>query len=104
IPNTLNPFAYITTLFNGKEFDTFSYMGNDLLNQYESGDLTEHEIVNQLFSPWEQIDQSQHPLLAQILQTASGGVATPQVGTGSGGSYDQSSWDGREHDPSRRKR
>lgn len=104
IPNTLNPFAYITTLFNGKEFDTFSYMGNDLLNQYENGDLTEHEIVNQLFTPFEQIDQSQHPLLAQILQTASGGVATTQVGTGSGGSYDQSSWDGREHDPSHRKR
>ena len=79
-------------------------MGNDLLNQYENGDLTEHEIVNQLFSPFEQIDQSQHPLLAQILQTASGGVATPQVGTGSGGSYDHSSWDGHEHNPSRRRR
>lgn len=36
-------------------------MGNDLLKQYEEGDIIEHEIVNQLFSPFEQIDQSQHP-------------------------------------------
>ena len=79
-------------------------MGNDLLKQFEDGDLTEQEIVNQLFSPWEQIDQSQHPLLASFLQAASGGIATPQVGTGSGGSTSHSSWDGREHDPSRRKR
>ena len=86
IQNTLATYSYFTFLFNGKEFDTFSYIGNDLLNQYENGDLTEYEIVNQLFTPFEQIDQSQHPLLAQILQTASGGVATPQVGTGSGGS------------------
>ena len=70
----------------------------------KNGELTEEEVVNQLFSPWEQIDQSQHPLLAQMLQTASGSVETPQVDTGSGGSYDQSSWDGHEHAPSRRKR
>ena len=104
IPNKLNPFAYITTLFNGKQFDTFTYIGNDLLKQYENGELTEEEIGIQLFSPREQTDKSQHPLLAQMLQAASGGVATPQVGTGSGGSYDQSSWDGHEHDPARRKR
>ena len=94
----------LNILFENKQNGSFAYMGNDLLKQYEDGELTEQEIVNQLFSPFEPIDQSQHPLLAQMLQTASGGVATPQVGTGSGGSYDQSSWDGREHDPSRRRR
>lgn len=104
IPNILDPYACFTTLFHGRLFDNMTYMGDDLLKQYENGDLTEEEVVNQLFSPWEQIDKSQHPLLAQMLQTAAGGVATPHVGTGSGGSYDQSSWDGRERDPSRRKR
>ena len=79
-------------------------MENDLLKQYEDGEVTEEEVVNHLFSPWKQIDQSQHPLLAQILQTASGEIPTPHVGTGSGSSTSQSSWDGREHDPSRRRR
>ena len=74
-----------------------------LIKKYENKELKD-DGINQLFSPWEQIDHSQYPLLAQILLTASGGVATPQVGTGSGGSYDQSSWDGHEHDPSRRRR
>ena len=60
--------------------------------------------IAKLFLSLEQIDQSQHPLLAQLLQTASGGIPTPNVGTGSGGSTSQSSWDGPEHDPSRRKR
>ena len=104
IPNILDPYACITTLFHGRLFDNMTYMGDNLLKQYEDGELTEEEVVNKLFSPWEQIDKSQYPLLAQMLQTASGGVATPQVGTGSGGSYDQSSWDGHEHDPSRRRR
>ena len=104
IPNILDPYACITTLFHGRLFDNMTYMGDNLLKQYEDGELTEEEVVNKLFSPWEQIDKSQYPLLAQMLQAASGGVATPQVGTGSGGSYDQSSWDGHEHDPSRRKR
>ena len=79
-----------------------TYMGDNLLKKYEDGELTE-EVVNKLFSPWEQIDKSHYLLIAKILQTASGGDATPQVGTGSGGSYDQSSWDGHDHDPSRRK-
>ena len=94
----------LNILFENKQNGSFAYMGNDLLKQFEDGDLTEQEIVNQFFSPWEQIDQSQHPLLAQLVQTASGGVATPQVGKGYGGSYDPSSWDGHEYDTSRRKR
>ena len=78
-------------------------MKNELIKKYENKELADSG-VNEIFSSLEQIDKSQYPLLAQMLQTASGGVATPQVGTGSGGSYDQSSWDGREQDPSRRKR
>lgn len=49
-------------------------------------------MVNELFEPREQVDESQHSLLAIALQTAAGGIPTPHVGTGSGGSSSDLPW------------
>ena len=57
IPNILDPYACITTFFPGRLFDNMTYMGDNLLKQYEHGELSE-EVVNKKFSPWVQIDRS----------------------------------------------
>ncbi|WP_394671684.1 hypothetical protein [Muribaculum sp.] len=38
------------------------------------------------------MDESQHSLLAIALQTAAGGIPTPHVGTGAGGSSSDLPW------------
>lgn len=76
IPNRMYPSLSITTLFHGTEFKNTSYnLSQNLLDKYDSGALTLHELVNELFEPWEQVDESQHSLLAIALQTAAGGIA-----------------------------
>ena len=59
---------------------------------------TLHELVNKLFEPREQVDESQHSLLAIALQTAGGGIPTPHVGTGSGGSSSDLPWNDNDKD------
>ncbi|MCH5236136.1 MAG: hypothetical protein J1E16_12655 [Muribaculaceae bacterium] len=51
-------------------------MKNELIKKFENKELTEGG-VNEIFSSLEQIDKSQYPLLDQMIQAASGGVATP---------------------------
>ena len=70
----------------------------NLLDKYDSGVITLHELVNELFEPWEQVDESQHSLLAVALQTATGGIPTPHVGTGSGGSSSDLPWNDNDKD------
>ena len=93
IPNRMYPSLSITTLFHGNEFKNTSYnLSQNLLDKYDSCALTLHELVNELFEPWEQVDESQHSLLAIALQTAAGGIPTPHVGTGAGGSSSDLPW------------
>lgn len=83
----------ITTLFHGNESKNTAYnLPQNLLGKYDSGAITLHELVNELFEPWEQVDESQHSLLAVAIQTAAGGIPTPHVGTGSGGSSSYLPW------------
>lgn len=99
IPNRMYPNLSITTLFHDKEFKATSYdVPLNLLGRYDSGEITLHELVNELFEPWEQVDSSQHGLLAIALQTASGGIPTTHVGTGSGGSSSDLSWNDPDKD------
>lgn len=103
IPNRMYPSLSITTLFHGNEFKNTSYnLSPNLLAKYDSGAITLHELVNELFEPWEQVDESQHTLLAIALQTAAGGIPTPHVGTGAGGSTSDLPWNDREKDTFRR--
>ena len=99
IPNRMHPNLSITTFFHGKEFKATSYdVPLNLLGRYDSGEITLHELVNELFEPWEQVDSSQHGLLSIALQTASGGIPTTHVGTGSGGSSSDLPWNNPDKD------
>ena len=99
IANRMYPSLSITTLFHGNEFKNTSYnLPQNLLDKYDSGAITLHELVNELFEPCEQVDESQHSLLAVALQTAVGGVPTPHVGTGAGGSSSDLPWNDNDKD------
>ncbi len=99
IPNRMYPSLSITTLFHGNEFKNTSYnLPQSLLDKYDSGAITLHELVNELFEPWEQVDESQHSLLTVALQTAAGGIPTPYVGTGAGGSSSDLPWNDNDKD------
>ncbi|WP_290056339.1 plasmid recombination protein [uncultured Muribaculum sp.] len=99
IPNRMYPSLSITTMFHGNEFKNTSYnLPQNLLNKYDSGAITLHELVNELFEPWKQVDESQHSLLAIALQTAAGGIPTPHVGTGAGGSSSDLPWNDNDKD------
>ncbi len=95
----MHPNMSITTLFHSNEFKNTAYnFPQNLLNKYDSGVMTLHELVNELFEPWEQVDESQHSLLAVMLQTAAGGIPTSHVGTGSGGSSSDLPWNDNDKD------
>ena len=97
IPNRMYPSLSITTLFHGNEFKNTSYnLSQNILEKYDSGAMTLHELVNELFEPWEQVDESQHSLLAVALQTAAGGIPTPHVGTDAGGSSSDLPWNDKD--------
>lgn len=99
IPNRMCPSLSITTLFHGNEFKNTSYsLSQNLLDKYGSGALTLHELVNKLFEPWEQVDESQHGLLAIALQTAAGGIPTAHIGIGAGGSSSDLPWNDTDKD------
>lgn len=66
--------------------------------------ITLHELVNELFEPWEQVDESQHRLLAIALQTSAGGIPTPHIGTSSGGSSSDSPWNDNDKDKYQRQK
>lgn len=103
IPNRMYPSLSITTLFHGNEFKNTSYnLPQNLLDQYDSGALTLDELVNELFELREQVDESKHSLLAVTLQAAAGGIPTPHVGTGTGGSSSDLPWNGNDKDKFRR--
>ena len=89
----------ITTLFHGNEFKNKAYnLPQNLLDKYDCGAITLHELVNELFEPWEQVDKSQHGLLAIALQTATGGIPTAHIGTGAGGSSSDLPWNENDKD------
>ena len=48
--------------------------------------VTEYELVNEIFEPFEQVNQVQTLLLVATFEMLSGGPAQTHVGTGGGGS------------------
>lgn len=69
---------------------------DSLLSRYEHGELTEEELVNEVFLPEEQINECQMSLLVAMLNVASGGPATPHVGTGGGGGSSDLPWNDKK--------
>lgn len=45
-------------LFHGNKFkNNFYSLPQNLLEQYDSSAMTLHELANELFEPWEQVDE-----------------------------------------------
>ena len=78
----------------------------DAKRTYLNGDLTDHELVNEIFEPFEQVSQVQVQLLGATFEMLSGGPAQTHVGIGGGGSSSDMPWGEKKNDnnASRRRR
>lgn len=61
-----------------------AYCDKTVIQKYLNGELTEHEQVNEIFAPFEQVSQVQTQLLGVTFEMLSGGLAQTHVGTDSG--------------------
>ena len=68
---------------------------NPVIQKYLNGELTEYELVNEIFEPFEQVSQVQAQLLGATFEMLSGGPAQTHVGTGGGGSSSDMPWERR---------
>ena len=75
-------------------FDDAKYFEwhNPVIEKYQNGELTEYELVNELFEPFEQVSQMQAQLLEASFGLMTGGPAQAHVGTGGGGSSSDMHW------------
>ncbi len=72
-------------------------MDRHTLQRFYKGELTNEELVNALFEPWEQVNEVQAKLLGAAFELACGGPAQAHVGTGGGGStQSETGWDGKK--------
>ena len=85
-------------------FDDVKYFEwyNPVIQKYLNGELTDHELVNEIFEPFEQVSQIQAQLLGATFEMLSGGPAQTHVGTGGGGSSSDMPW-GEIHNNKHRK-
>ena len=106
IPNLMGHNIHIVTAVGDVVHHAYNYdMPYDLAQAYDSGKMTKYELINAIFGPQEQINQEQASLLGITLELLSGGPATPQIGTGSGGETgNESRWDGKTANDFRPKR
>ena len=81
---------------------------NPIIQKYLNGELTEYELVNEIFEPFEQVSQVQAQLLGATFEMLSGGPAQTHVGTAGGVSSSDMPWGERKKEgnmtTSRRKR
>jgi hypothetical protein len=105
-----NPCTYtlkIWTKVGEIEHNAVAYLSDNdsRLTAYRNGDLTAHELVNELFPSDEQVSTEQSRLLEATIELLSGGPAQAHVGTGGGGSTaSDSRWDGKNRNDFRPKR
>ena len=69
-----------------------------IIHKYQNGELTEYELVNKIFEPFEQVSQLQTQLLGATFEMLSGGPAQTHAGTGGGGSSSDMPWGERKRD------
>ena len=82
------PSLRIQTKVENETFEDAKYFEwyNPVIQKYLNGELTEYELVNEIFEPFEQVSQVQAQLLGATFEMLSGGPAQTHVGTGGGGS------------------
>jgi hypothetical protein len=97
-PRASSPSVHIWTEVNGEEYDTVKYANfySPLWENYLKGEVTDCELVNELFEPQEQVSETQANLLGAAFELAMGGQAQVHVGTGGGGSKSQLPWKDKE--------
>jgi hypothetical protein len=66
--------------------------------KYLNGELTEYELIYEIFEPFEQVNQVQTQLLGATFEMLSGGPAQTHVGTGGGGSSSDMPWGEKKND------
>ena len=104
------PSLRIQTKVENEIFEDAKYFEwhNPVIQKYLNGELTEYELVNEIFEPFEQVSQIQVQLLGATFEMLSGGPAQTHVGTGGGGSSSDMPWGEKKNDcnmtTSRRKR
>ena len=102
------PSLRIQTQVGNVTFEDAKYFEwyNPIIQKYLNGELTEHELVNEFFEPFEQVSQVQAQLLGATFGMLSGAPAQTHIGTGRGGSSSDMPWGEKKNDSnsSRRRR
>lgn len=94
IPNYNHPSLHIWTKVGSEEYDDSKSIDwlSPIWDSFTKGEATIHELVNEIFEPWEQVNEVQANLLGAAFELAAGGQAQAHVGTGSGGSSSELPW------------
>ena len=94
------PSLRIQTKVGNETFEDAKYFEwyNPVIQKYLNGELTEYELVNEVFEPFEQVSQVQAQLLGATFEMLSGGLAQTHVGTGGGGSSSDMPWGEKKND------
>ena len=97
VPNYLHPSLHIWTKVGEEEHEAIKYdIDYQTAKAHSDGDITDHEFVNAIFEPWEQVNEVQAQMLGAAFTLACGGPAQAHVGTGGGGSQSELRWDGKK--------
>ena len=88
------PSLRIQTKVENETFEHAKYFEwyNPVIQKYLNGELTEYELVNEIFEPFEQVSQIQAQLHGATFEMLSGGPAQTHVRTGGGGSSSDMPW------------
>ena len=94
------PSLRIQTKVGNETFEDAKYFEwyNPVIQKYLNGELTEYELVNEIFEPFEQVSQVQAQLLGATFEMLSGGPAQTHIGTGGGGSSSDMPWGEKKND------
>jgi DNA repair exonuclease SbcCD ATPase subunit len=97
VPRMSSCMVHIWTKVGDVEYDVSkSDLPYDLMESLFNEEITEHEFVNELFEPWEQVNEAQAKLLGAAFELATGGPAQAHIGTGGGGSQSELPWRDKE--------
>ena len=88
------PSFRIQTKVETETFEDAKYFEwyNPVKQKYLNGELTEYELVKEIFEPFEQVSQVQAQPLNATFKMLSGGPAQTHVRTGGGGSSSDMPW------------
>ena len=104
ISNPLHPSLHIWTRVGDEEYDSYVPMisSSPVWEKFSKGDATIWELANDVFEPYEQVNEKQAELLGAAMTLLSGGPAQVHIGTGGGGDSPKSPWGEKEKNKRKR--